>query len=71
MLRFVVSAVAANMMQVRCNSDLPISYACNSPIEMVEKRRLHFSMIYGTTAADGVFGCCQTNATRSPQVQAS
>jgi hypothetical protein len=36
MLRSVISAVAANMMLVQCNSDLPISLACliligNSP----------------------------------------
>jgi hypothetical protein len=29
MLRSVVSAVAANMMLVHCNSDLPISLACS------------------------------------------
>ena len=28
MLRSVVSAMAANMMLVRCNSDVPISLAC-------------------------------------------
>lgn len=36
-------------------TELRFVYACHSPIEMVEKRRLHFSMIYGTSAADGVF----------------
>ena len=29
MLRSVVSAVAANMMLVQCNSDVPISLACS------------------------------------------
>jgi hypothetical protein len=29
MLRSVVGAVAANMMLVHCNSDLPISLACS------------------------------------------
>ena len=29
MLRFVVSAVAANMMLAQCNSDVPISLACS------------------------------------------
>ena len=28
MLRSVVGAMAANMMRVQCNSDLPISLAC-------------------------------------------
>ena len=36
-------------------TELRFVYACHSPIEMVEKRRLHFSMIYGTSAEDGVF----------------
>ena len=36
-------------------SELGFTYACHSPIEMVGKRRLHFSMIYGTSAAPGVF----------------
>ena len=36
-------------------AELGFAYACHSPIEMVKKRRLHFSMIYGTSAADGVF----------------
>jgi three-Cys-motif partner protein len=36
-------------------TELRFVYACHSPIEMVEKRRLHFSMIYGTSAAQGVF----------------
>jgi len=29
MLRSVVGAVAANMMLVQCNSDVPISLACS------------------------------------------
>lgn len=36
-------------------TELRFTYACHSPIEMVEKRRLHFSMIYGTSAEEGVF----------------
>ncbi len=35
--------------------ELRFVYACHSPIEMVEKRRLHFSIVYGTSAAEGVF----------------
>lgn len=35
--------------------ELRFVYACYSPIEMVEKRRLHFSIVYGTSAAEGVF----------------
>jgi len=30
MLRSVVGAVAANMMLVQCNSDVPISLACST-----------------------------------------
>lgn len=37
------------------NKELRFVYACHSPIEMVEKRRLHFSIVYGTSAAEGVF----------------
>ena len=52
MLRFVVSAMAANMMLVQCNSDVPISLAC--------------SMVIGNSPDHGIIGTASLGDLEGP-----
>ena len=57
MLRSVVGAVAANMMLVQCNSDVPISLACSIGV--------------GNRPDHGIIGTASLGGPRRPEVRQS